>query len=227
MTMQIKYKKQGVSLPLFLTLILTVLPGCRDQANLFSNVPGTGSDYEVWVIQEFWHTGIVFSIGDIDPEHWPQIEKYSDRNYIDIGWGDEKFYQAHGNPVLLAARAILWPTQSVMQVFAFNTHVTSAYGTGSRILKIPLSGEQFIALTKYISDSYILDDKGKAITSTAYGDTDHYFLATRKYHLFRTCNTWVAKAFRNAGLDVRSFCVLNANQLFRQLSRIPGAEFSE
>lgn len=227
MTMQIKFKKQVVSLSLLMSFTMAIFAGCRDQGNLYSKVPQTARIYEVWVIQEFWHTGIVFSISDIDPKHWPQIEKYSDLNYIDIGWGDEKFYQAHGNPVLLAARAILWPTQSVMQVFAFNTNVASAYATESRILKIPLSAEQFTALTKYISESYMLDDKGKTITSTAYGDTDHYFLSTRKYHLFQTCNTWVAKAFRNAGLEVRSFCVLNANQLFRQLSRIPGAEYSK
>ncbi len=180
---------------------------------------------EVWIVQEAWHTGIVFAIADVDPDHWPEIKNYKDRNFIDVGWGDEKFYQAHGNPVFLAARAILWPTQSVMQIFAFNTPISSAYGRESRILRVPLTNEQLEALAGFVSDSYILDESGNAVTSTAYGETDHYFMATRNYHLFRTCNTWVAIAFKQAGFNVRTFFVLNANQLYRQLSRIPGAEF--
>jgi uncharacterized protein (TIGR02117 family) len=181
--------------------------------------------YEVWIVQEAWHTGIVFAIDDVDTDHWPEITNYKDRNFIDVGWGDERFYQAHGNPVFLAARAILWPTQSVMQIFAFNTPVRSAYGRESRILRVPLTPEQFEALAGFVSDSYILDESGNPFTSKAYGETEHYFLATRNYYLFRTCNTWVAIAFKQAGFDVRTFFVLNANQLYRQLSRIPGAEF--
>ena len=181
--------------------------------------------YEVWIVQEAWHTGIVFAIDDVDPDHWPEITNYKDRSFIDVGWGDERFYQAHGNPVFLAARAILWPTQSVMQIFAFNTPVRSAYGRESRILRVPLTLEQFESLSGFISDSYIPDESGNPVTSTAYGETEHYFLATRNYHLFRTCNTWVAIAFKQAGFNVRTFFVLNANQLYRQLSRIPGTEF--
>ena len=198
---------------------------CQAQTGESTDPAMVNKEYRVWVVQEFWHTGIVFNIDDIDAENWPYIKNYQDRNYIDVGWGDEKFYQAHGNPVLLAARAILWPTQSVMQIFSFNTPLQSAYGSESRILEIPLTNEQFKALTRYVSDSYILDESGYPITSTEYGETEHYFLSTRKYHLFRTCNTWVARAFRHSGLDARVFFVLNANQLFRQLSGLPGAEF--
>ncbi len=187
---------------------------------------GYGS-YTVYVIQEFWHTGIVFKIEDVDTGIWPEIEMYQDRNHIDVGWGDEKFYQASGIPVFLAARAMLWPTQSVMQIYAFNLPVESAYGGDSRILRVPMTEEQFERLTGYIAESYKHDDEGNPVTSTAYGETNHYFMATRKYHLFRTCNTWVARAFRESGFDVRSFMILNANQLYRQLSGIPGAEFVE
>ena len=198
------------------------------------NIPGFSADvkksddlYHVWVIQEFWHTGIVFSTEDVDPDYWPGIVNYKNRRYLDIGWGDEKFYQASGNPVFLAARAILWPTQSVLQVFSFDTPLRSAYGAGSRILKIPLTSRQFESLCRYVSESYVRDEAGNPIASSAYGHTDHFFLSTGKYHLFRTCNTWVAKAFRQSGLEVRSFFVFNANQLFRQLSSLPGTQFED
>lgn len=183
--------------------------------------------FEVFVIQARWHTGIILKTADIDRQVWPETDRYRDRNFVDTGWGDEKFYQATGDPVFLAARAVLWPTQSVLQVFAFNTPLRSAYGRQSRILRIPVTEKQLTALSGFVSESYVRDDNGLPVPSTVYGETDHYFLATKKYHLFRTCNTWVAIAFRQSGLNVRSFGILNANQLFRQLSRLPGAEFME
>ena len=211
---------------LLTTLFLLKCLYFQGQTSGFANsVKEEDKLYEVWIVQEAWHTGMVFAIDDVDPDHWPEIRNYKDRNFIDVGWGDEKFYQAHGNPVFLAARAILWPTQSVMQVFAFNTPLLAAYGRESRILRVPLTPEQFESLAGFVSGSYIPDESGNPVTSTAYGETDHYFLATRNYHLFRTCNTWVAIAFKQAGFNVRTFFVLNANQLYRQLSRIPGAEF--
>ncbi len=209
----------------FLLFLIFVLSPLHQTYGFTTTTDDDDLFYEVWVVQEFWHTGIIFPVGDVDPRHWPEIENYQDRNFVDVGWGDEKFYQATGNPFFLAARAILWPTQSVLQIFAFNTPVSSAYGGDSRILRIPLKAEQFEALSRFVSESYMRDQKEEIQPSTVYGEADHFFLATKKYHLFRTCNTWVALAFRHAGLDVRSFCVLNANQLFRQLSGIPGAGF--
>jgi uncharacterized protein (TIGR02117 family) len=211
-----------------LTVLILMIFSCR--GNTSENRPVADSDekaYEVYVIQDFWHTGIVFNVKDVNPEIWPEIERYQRFNFIDTGWGDEKFYQAEGNPVLLGARAMLWPTRSVLQVFAFSTRLRSAYGMDSRILRIPVTGRQLDALTRYVAETYIRDDGGNIIPSTVYGEARYYFRASGKYHLFRTCNTWVAKGFRQSGFDVGTFMVLNANSLYRELTRIPGAEFVE
>ncbi len=181
--------------------------------------------YVVYVVQSRWHTGIILHTNDVDSLIWPEITAYKHREYIDIGWGDEKFYQAQNNLFPLALRAALWPTSSVLQIYAFSLPLRRSYGEDARILKVPITRQALDNLTKFLSDSYKRDTNGKAQTSTVYGDTSLYFRAKRNYHLFRTCNTWVAKGFKVAGYDVRSFCILNANQLFRQLRKIDGAEF--
>jgi uncharacterized protein (TIGR02117 family) len=209
-----------------LIVIILMIFSCH--GNTSENLPLTGSDekpYEVYVIQDFWHTGIVFNVKDINPEIWPEIERYQRFNYVDTGWGDEKFYQAAGNPFFLGARAMLWPTRSVLQVFAFSTRLRSAYGMDSRILRIPVTGQQLDDLTRFVAERYMRDDAGNIIPSTVHGEARFYFLATGKYHLFRTCNTWVAKGFKQSGFDVGTFMVLNANSLYRELTRIPGVEF--
>ncbi|MGM0378050.1 MAG: DUF2459 domain-containing protein [Bacteroidota bacterium] len=176
-----------------------------------------GGYTSVFVVQQAWHTGIIVKTEDINEDIWPEISRYTSEKYVDISWGDEKFYQAEGRPVWLAARAVLFPTQSVLRVFSFDLPLKSSYGQEARIIEIQVNDEQFKALTRFISESYKRDGAGNPQPSTIYGESRHYFLATRKYHLFRTCNTWVALAFKKAGFDIRSCCVLNANQLFRQL----------
>jgi uncharacterized protein (TIGR02117 family) len=183
--------------------------------------------YSVYVVQSRWHTGLIFKTADIDPGFWPEVIRYRDRVYVDVGWGDEVFYQAASSPVHLAARAVLWPTQSVLQVYAFSNSIRAAYGSDARIMKIPVGEAELAALSRYIANSYMRDVNGFVQPSTKNGESSIFFLSTGKYHLFNTCNTWVGKAFKDAGLPVRTFFLLNANQLFRRLSRIPGAEFEK
>ena len=184
---------------------------------------GNGEDISqtsVFVVQQAWHTGIIVRTADVNKNIWPEISKYTAKQYVDISWGDEKFYQAQGRPILLAIRAILWPTQSVLRVFPFDLSIRSSYGQEARIIEIPVSKDQWLALTHFFTDGFKRDDFDNPQLSNVHGENHHYFLATRKYHLFRTCNTWVAMAFKEAGFNIRSFGVLNANQLFRQLEKI-------
>lgn len=175
--------------------------------------------YEILIVQQAWHTGIIIAVEDIPESIWPEKERYSQHKKIDVSWGDEKFYQANGRPIGLAIRAILWPTQSVIRVFPFNNPVQSAYGEDARIKSLFLSENEFHALCHFISESFIRNKNGNIRLSTVNTNNRYYFLAKRKYHLFRTCNTWVALALKKSGLNTRSCCILNANQLFRQLKK--------
>ncbi|PRZ00997.1 uncharacterized protein (TIGR02117 family) [Marinilabilia salmonicolor] len=171
----------------------------------------------VYVVQQAWHTGIVLPFNKINPEIWPEVSTFEDKQYVDVSWGDEKFYQASGSPVLLAARAMLWPTQSVMRIHPFSISISSAYTSEARFLELELNKQQFDRLTFFFSSSLIRDESSAPVASEMYGKSRYFFLSKRKYHLFRTCNTWVALAFKQAGLGNRSCCVLNANQLFRRI----------
>ncbi|PWE00244.1 DUF2459 domain-containing protein [Marinilabilia rubra] len=178
------------------------------------------TEYEVLIVQQAWHTGLIINVDDIPESVWPKKDLYKKDKYIDVSWGDEKFYQASGRPISLAIRAILWPTQSVLRVFPFNVEAQSAYGRNARIKSISLRKKEFFSLCRFVSESFIRNDNGKICFSTVNENNRYYFLSKKKYHLFRTCNTWVALALKKSGLNIRSCCILNANQLFRQLNKI-------
>lgn len=182
-------------------------------------------EFEIFVVQEGWHTGIIFKTNDVDSTIWPEIVHYRNKTFVDVGWGDEKFYQVPGYPFFTAARAVLLPTQSVLRVFPYSTPILSAYFEDSRILKIGVNRQELNNISRFVAESYQRNENGEVQLSQLYENNNHYFLSTRNYHLFRTCNTWVALGFKESGFDVRSFFVLYGNQLFRQLRDIPGAVF--
>jgi uncharacterized protein (TIGR02117 family) len=185
-----------------------------------NNEQTAGQSDTVFVVQQAWHTGIIFQTKDVNAASWPEIHQYTSKKYVDVSWGDERFYQADGRPVFLAARAVLWPTQSVMRIFPFELSPQASYGSGARIMAIAVNSKQLKALSCFVANSYQRDSTDTPQLSTFQETNRYFYLARRKYHLFRTCNTWVALAFKEAGFDVRSCCILNANQLFRQLEEI-------
>ncbi len=178
----------------------------------------------IYIVQEFWHTGIVFRIRSVPPETFPEIRNYSRSEYIDISWGDERYYQIPGHSVLLAARAVLFPTPAVIKLMDFSRPVEKFYGKAT-VMQIIMDSTRFSALCRFISESFVRDEQQDIIPSTVYGKSDRFFMAKRKYHLFRTCNTWVALALKRSGFDVSTFLVLNAAQMFNRIEKIPRSEY--
>jgi len=168
----------------------------------------------IYIVKEAWHTGIIIKTSSISSTIFPDIKSYDRFPYIDIGWGDEKYFQAEGAPIGLAARAILFPTSAVIQVFGLKWPVDEFYERSEQIV---IDSATFQALCHFIADSFKRNDEGNIMASSAKEPTHAYYKARRKYHLFRTCNTWVALALKEAGFNVRSFLVLTSGQLFRQL----------
>ncbi len=184
----------------------------------------TSAKDTVYVAQEAWHTGIVLKTSEISPDICPGIGKYKKYSYIDISWGDELYYQAIDPGIGLALRAVLFPTTAVIKYTGIRSSVKYYY-KHANLMQIVLDSIQFNALCTYISTSFQRDSLNSIIPSTAYGKAANFYLAKRKYHLFRTCNTWVVAAFKNAGLKVNTFFVLTAGQLFRRLEKLRQAVF--
>jgi uncharacterized protein (TIGR02117 family) len=170
----------------------------------------------VYVVQQELHTGIIFNISEVDTVIWPEASEFEAFNFIDIGWGDYDFYQAPDNDPLLALKAIAVPTTSVLRVDAFRIPPDAYYGNYQK-LRFCMSRSRFDNLCRAISDSFDRDAAGKAmVTQKAYGLK--FYQAKGKYHAMNTCNTWVAKIFREAGFDNRVKGIIIARQLFSALS---------
>ena len=47
----------------------------------------------IYLIKQRWHTAVVFHTEDIDTTILPEVKYLHGAELIDIGWGDEAFYQ--------------------------------------------------------------------------------------------------------------------------------------
>lgn len=206
---------------------------------LFLNIPSysfsnggkghddSGSNFEFFVLQAGWHTGIVLRTKDISPADWPEAANYLQHSYIDIGWGDERFYQAEGNPPALAARAALVPTSSAIHIVPFSIHPLSLYSGDTFLKRIEATPRQFSALCRIISDSFERDESGNLIESRLNEKSRNFFKAKGKYHIFNTCNTWVVRCLKEAGFDVNPNGVITQQHLIKALRKLPGGEWEK
>lgn len=181
--------------------------------------------FEFFVLQAGRHTGIVIRTKDVSPADWPDVVNYQSHIFLDIGWGDERFYQAEGNPPLLAARAAIIPTSSVIHIVPFSIDPLNLY-TGNTFLKrIEATSEQFSALCRVISDSFQRDAGGKPIESRINESSRSFFKSKGKYHIFNTCNTWVVRCLKDSGFDVHPAGVVSQQHLIKVLRKLPGGDW--
>lgn len=177
------------------------------------------TDKEIFLIKQRWHTAIVLQTSDIDSNFFPMVKQFRDYNMIEIGWGDEEFYQYPDFDWELAFRALFIPTSSTLRVEGISISSELYFDLSEIVVKLIISDEQFIKILQYIDDTFYRTENQEIILSSKAGGQIIFYAAKGEYHLFNTCNTWLAKCLNNAGLNIKTDIILT-EQLFREAAKI-------
>ena len=176
--------------------------------------------FSVYVVKNNLHTGIVFPAESAVTTYIPAAENFINHKYIDIGWGDEDFYQDPDPDYLLGAKAILVPTNSVVRIEGLNSTINKIVKWSDFSIRFDLNDEQFKNLCEFVNGSFLKNsDKNLIITSQKNNNRIIFYKSRLKYHLFNTCNTWIAEAFESCGFDISSSNVITAENLFEEISK--------
>ena len=206
---------------LLLLLALVVLAsGCAAQSS-----PGAApaadaqATMRVHIVRHGWHSGIVVRAADVPVHAWPARREFMGAEYLEVGWGDRAYYPAPDPSLWLGLRALLWPTSGVLHVVAFSGPVAHYFGS-AEIVALQLTPEGFARLVAAISASHELDTAGQPILlgPGLYG-TSRFYASNEAFHLFATCNVWVAAKLREAGVPVGPALSPTSGALFVQLRR--------
>ena len=161
---------------------------------------------QIYLISNAVHADIVLpkSTQQID---WSQrflgskfLGDVSGKSHVAFGWGDRGFFLETETwddfKLSTAANALLLPSGSCVHV-AFNS---SEYYQDAA--SVTISPEQYIRLVEFIESTFQRDDDGEyiQIPDEAYSTNDAFFNSNGRYHLLNTCNSWVGRALKTAGV---------------------------
>jgi uncharacterized protein (TIGR02117 family) len=184
--------------------LLTVLIGFWPVNNNF-RPPADG--VTIYVISNAVHADLVVPLNAAGVnwrEFWPDSvfrENTDWATHAAIGWGDRGFYLHTPTwkelRVSTALYALFWPSPSCMHVdLCLPEELPS---TARRVIIAP---DQYAALVQYIRQSFVVDEHGRPapISGEAYGPADAFFEAHGAYTAINTCNAWLGRALRQAGV---------------------------
>lgn len=171
----------------------------------------------VLVVSHGWHSGLVIPAAVIDEDAWPARREFPDAEHFEVGWGDRAYYQATDPGLWAGLRALLWPSPGVLHVVALRG-APAQHFPGAPVATLDISRDGAQSLVAAIAASHERDGEGRPI---AFGPSlysqGRFYASVERFHLFATCNVWVAKRLRDAGVAVRPALALTAGMLFAQL----------
>jgi uncharacterized protein (TIGR02117 family) len=128
---------------------------------------------------------------------------------VAFGWGNKEFYVDTRTYADLKAgtvfRAMFWPSPTCMHVEMWDETDNPA-----RARTVRVSRDQYRRLVEYVLGTFRRNERGRflPIQGGAYGGADAFYHATGSYHALNTCNCWVGRGLKAAGVRVGWFTPL-------------------
>jgi uncharacterized protein (TIGR02117 family) len=199
-----------------LLVVLPVLWSCKSSEPLLNEGDANTSDStDIYVAKHGWHTAIIIEKSTFDTL-FPELTRFFPKAYyLDISWGDKKYFMAPKGTVPLALRAVLFPTNSVVRVMGYPERLKS-YFSQNNIQSVRLSIHEVRQMTAFIKNTFKRDEDDKLIPVDK-GDT--FFMGDQKYWGIRTCNVWTARAVKRAGVSITPVFSLSADYVMKRIER--------
>ena len=193
------------------TLVVILLIGLIPVNN---NFRPTEDGIKIFLVSNAVHADIILPISTTEINLLDRFSEttfmgdVSNFSHVAVGWGDKGFFLKTKTwddlKVSTATNALLLPSESCVHV-SFTT--PDVYEDP---VSVTISAEQYARLVKFIDSTFELDVEGNfiQISGEAYPTNDAFFEAKGRYHFFNTCNSWVGRCLKTAGIKTPWFAPL-------------------
>lgn len=148
--------------------------------------------HTLYVVNHGWHSGLVVEREELLKKRPGLGPDLGQARYVEVGWGEEDYYQAREPHFGMALAAVLWLNRSVLQVVPFD-EPPRRYFPQSEIREVRTDQAGYDAALGYIAESFKrtpgLDRQGPSLYGQGW-----FYRAKDSFHLFNTCNRWTARA---------------------------------
>ncbi len=123
---------------------------------------------------------------------------HPEARWLVVGWGARDFYTTVGGYGDVTPRAIwrgLTGDSAVMRVSA-----AGAIGADWPVERLAMTSGQFDSLLDGVTGSFAQGALTAALPYPGHDAFDRFYPARGRFHVFRTCNTWIGRTLRAAGV---------------------------
>lgn len=178
----------------------------------------SSNDLSIFLIKQRWHTGIILKRANIDTSIFPEVKNLPNTEFLDIGWGDKKFYLHPGFDYELAFKALFYPTPSALRIEAVDS-INKYIKYSDITTEIKISKNSFDNLCEYIAKAFYKNYNNKSILITERNNGRiKYYEANGSYLFLNTCNTWIAKGLQKAGFIISNNIIIT-EQIFKEMQK--------
>ena len=151
------------------------------------------------VSENGWHAGLYLPAHAFKPGS-PVRAAFPEARWFAIGWGDARAYPGPLGP-LNGAAAALWPTPSVLHLAGLERDPRRAYRQD--YVDVAITNKSLVRLVSAIEAEFALDADGapQRLEDGLDSRGSAFFAARSSYHLFNTCNAWLARRLEEAGVE--------------------------
>lgn len=200
-----------------LAALLALASGCASRPAPPAVAAHPVGERVVYVARHNGHTGLIVRAADVPRDAWPARRDLPDAEYLELGWGEREYYIREDEGPWLALRALFWSQASAIHVFAFKGSPAAAFPQ-ARLVELHLSAAGFDRLVGFVAASHERDSAGRTrVLAPGQQPGSLFYASHRRFHVLETCNTWIARALREAGLPVEPARAPTAPALMRQL----------
>ncbi len=171
----------------------------------------------VYLVSHGWHAGLVLRRADVPLALWPEQQDFPAAAFLEVGWGDSAYYRAPDPGIGTLLKAGLWPTPSVLHVVGLRRPVTASFPQ-SEIIRVEVPAAGLAAMAAYVHAAYAreADERARPLGPGLYGES-LFYRARERYHVFKNCNTWTARALRAAGCPIKPAGILTVGDLLARV----------
>ena len=168
-------------------LVLVLLGACARDPRLCEEPMRS-----LYVVNHGWHSGIVVERAELLQKRPGLGPDLGQARYVEIGWGEEDFYQAKETTAFMALSAVLWLNPSVLQVVPFD-ELPRRYFAQSEIREVRTDQAGYDATLGFIAESFKRTPGLDRLGPSLYGE-GWFYRGRESFYLFNTCNRWTARA---------------------------------
>ncbi len=171
----------------------------------------------IYIVNEGKHAGLILRKADIPAGFIPESSDFPEADYLELGWGDWDYYQSGDPGLWLTLKAAFWPTASVLHVAGIEGDIAGRYA-GYEWIRLDLAPRPFAGLAGYVDRSFARNGSPRASpVGPEHHEDGRFYPANAKFHIFHTCNGWLAGALAAAGYPMGWFEPVTAEQLMTKI----------